>query len=174
MSLKPIKILQKKAEDLVKLVRDNCAISSLNTPQYGIKQGQQIATWIQAHKDILTEIATLRLRIAKTNLETMVDIRMDNGTLVTKSLAYWIHRKRELAGLELSMWSALTDRDIKEGVFAAQGRVAGQDQDKVEVKIVRFYEPAQRDAKKMSLYAEPTLIDSTLEIVNAVTDLLEI
>jgi len=42
----------------------------------------------------------------------------------------------------------------------------------VEVKIVRHYDPVQRD-KMMAIYRdEPHLIDAALEVVNATTDLL--
>ena len=43
----------------------------------------------------------------------------------------------------------------------------------MDIKIVRFYELETRD-KKVDLYqSEPMLIDSRLEIINAITDLIE-
>ena len=41
-----------------------------------------------------------------------------------------------------------------------------------EVRVRRYYDPAQRD-EKLELYrSEPSTIDATLEVSNAVTDLI--
>jgi len=170
--LKKIKDLRRKADDLVKLVRDNCAISSLTKPVYGTEQKAKIDGWIQAHKDICKEIATLKMRIAMTNHNTMVEIELPSGKRVVNSIAYWIHRRTELATMEYQMWNALTDRGIQEGIF--QQNRSSTDQDSVKVEVVRFYDPATRDNMKMDLQSEPSVIDGKLEIVNAITDLMEL
>ena len=42
-----------------------------------------------------------------------------------------------------------------------------------EVKLIRYYEPAKRDTAMDILRREPYTIDGALEVVNAVTDLVE-
>lgn len=165
-AMKKIKDLQIKAEDLKKKVSQFCAIQSVETPLYGKDQAEKIKEWLQGYGDILKEILKLRISVQRTNLDTDVTIELD-GKQVTKSIAEWIHRRKDLAGLEQQLWSSLTDRGLKEGILQnSQG-------EKVEVKIVRFYEPSQRD-KFIELYrSEPSKIDSTLEVVNAVTELIE-
>lgn len=163
--LKKIKELEKKAEDLRNLVGGNCARSSMETDKYE-KQSQIVAGWIQAHSDILKEILRLRIAIQKTNLETEVTIEIGNKA-VTKTIAEWIHRRRDLASDEYRMWNKLTDRGIVEGIATSPSG------DKVEVQIVRFYSPAERDSQKELYQSEPIIIDSKLEVVNAVTDLIE-
>jgi hypothetical protein len=167
-ALKQIKDLKRKGDDLKVLVRDNCALSSMDTPKYGdnAAQTKQVRGWIQAHQDIMKEINRLRVAIQKTNIMTDVTIELD-GTQVTKSIAAWIHRRRDLAKEDLDMWSSLTDRNIKEGIVKTPSG------EQYEIKIVRFYDPAERDNKRNLYASEPSMIDAKLEIVNAITDLIE-
>jgi hypothetical protein len=61
----------------------------------------------------------------------------------------------------------LSDRGLKEGLIKnSQGET-------VEVKIVRYFDPAERDKKVAMFKSEPHEIDAALEVVNAVTDLIE-
>lgn len=164
-ALKKIKELQKKADDLRDLVKANCARSSLESDQYE-NQRNKVEGWIQAHSDVLKEILRLRIAIQKTNLECMVVIEI-GGKNVTKSIAEWIHRRRDLSGVELSMWDRLTDRGIQEGY------VKGPSGDNIKIEIVRHFNPEKRDEMKSMLQSEPFVIDSKLEVVNAITDLIE-
>lgn len=165
-AMKKIKDLQIKAEDLKKKCSQFCAIQSVETPLYGKDQSEKIKEWLQGFHDITKEILKLRISVQRTNLATSVTIEL-GGKQVTKSIAEWIHRRKDLAGLEQSVWSSLGDRGLKEGILQnSQG-------EKVEVKIVRFYDPSERD-RNIELYrSEPSIIDSTLEITNAVTDVIE-
>ena len=126
-ALKKVKDLQRKASDLRVLVKDHCALSSFETQKYP-NQKKQVTEWMQAHSDVLKEILRLRIAIQKTNLETEVVIEIGNKQ-VTKSIAAWIHRRRDLANEELQMWNQLTDRGIKEGV------AKGPTGDPIEIKV---------------------------------------
>lgn len=164
-ALKQIKDLQRKADDLRKLVKNNCARSSLESNRYPDQQ-KKVSEWIQAHSDLLKEILRLRVAIQKTNLETTVAVELD-GKRVSKTIAEWIHRRRDLAAEDFKMWSSLTDRGVKEGM------VNGPSGDAIIVKVVRFYDPEEKDHKQELYQSEPTLIDAQLEIANAITDLME-
>lgn len=169
--LKKVKDLQKKAEDLRVLVRDNCVRSSLETDKYP-EQTKKVSGWIQSHSDLLKEILHLKIAIQRTNLETEVTIELGEKVVI-KSIAEWIHRRGNVRGreglsnLELSMWEKLGDRGIQEGYATSPSG------DKMEVKIIRFFDPAERDKRRLDLQSEPITIDSKLEVVNAVTDLIE-
>lgn len=164
-ALKQTKDLQRKADDLKDLVKNHCAITSLESQKYP-NQTKQVSEWMQAHSDILKEVLRLRLAIQRTNLAVEVTIEL-GGKQVVKSIAGWIHRRRDLASMELSMWNMLTDRNIQEGMIKSPSG------DTVEIKINRFYDPAERDKKKDLYSSEPSIIDGKLEIINAVTDLVE-
>lgn len=168
-AMKQIKELQEKAEDLRKKVGEHCAIRSFETPTYGDRQGQQIQEWIQAHSDILKKVLELHLAVQKTNLQTAVSIKLGDVE-VTKSIAAWIHRRRNLAESERAMWARLTDKNIKEGEILPSS-VPGQPGEKV--KIVRYFDPTVRDTKIELYRTEPGIIDRTLEVTNAVTDIIE-
>lgn len=164
-ALKKIKDLQRKADDLRILVATNCARSSLETDKYS-GQAAKVEGWIQSHSDVLKEILRLRTAIQKTNLETEVPIELGSKTVI-KSIAEWIHRRRDLAAEELGMWDSLTDRGIQEG------NVKGPSGDTIEMKIVRHYDPEKRDNMRELFQSEPIIIDSRLEVINAITDLIE-
>jgi hypothetical protein len=164
-ALKKIKDLQRKADDIRELVKQHCAISTLETPTFE-NQYEKVNGWIQSHSDLLKEILRLRVCIQRTNLDTQVTIEFENGK-ATKSIAEWIHRRRDLAGEELKMWAGLSDRGIREGDTQGPGGTI------VNIKIVRYYDPDRTFEMRSSLKSEPMTIDSTLEVTNAVTDLIE-
>jgi hypothetical protein len=164
-ALKETKELQRKAEDLRKKVAQHSAHLNYETPVYP-DQKKQVREWIQAHSDIVKKILELRIAIQRTNLVTPVTIEV-GGKAVTKTIAEWIHRRRDLADEELAMWKSLTDKNLKEGTAKQSNEQT------IEVKIVRCYDPEERD-NKMDIYSsEPTTVDAKLEIVNAVTDLID-
>ena len=146
-------------------VSATCANLDIETPVYADPKGQ-VSEWIQAHHDLLKEILKLRVGIQRTNLNTQVAIEV-GGVSVTKSIAEWIHRRRDLAKAEMDIWTKLGDRGLKEG-FMGQSTGA----EPRAVKIVRHFDPKQRDAKIDEFRSEPSKIDAALEVVNAVTDLV--
>lgn len=163
-ALKQLKDLDVKAKELRTKIQEHSAYTSLETPRYP-DQKAQVTSWLQAHRDVLFEIETLGYRLQKTNILTQVTIAV-GGKDVTKSILQWISRRTKLAELERQSWAILTDRNIKEGNFESS---AGT----MEMKIIRAFDPKERDEKVEALRAEPALINAALEIVNATTDLLE-
>lgn len=165
-ALKKIKDLQRKCEDLAKKIGQHSADLDYETPLYQ-NQADQLRDWTQSYTDCVREIARLRVAIQRTNVLTGVTITLGN-TPVTKCIAEWIHWRRDLAKLSEAVYKQMTDKNLKEGrVIQSTGQV-------VEVKIRRYYDPAERD-RKLELYrSQPSLIDAQLEIVNATTDLLEV
>lgn len=163
-AMKKLKDLQVKAADLQAKVGQHCANLDIETPLYADPKGQ-VAEWIQAHGDILKEVLRLRVAIQRTNINTPVTIEL-GGQQVTKCISEWIHRRRDLANTEMQMWGKLNDRGLKEGAInsttGAEPRL---------VKIVRHFDPKERDAKLDLYRSEPSKIDGTLEVVNAVTEL---
>ena len=72
----------------------------------------------------------------------------------------------DLATLENTMWTKLTDRNLKEqNLQTAPGGPV------TEVRIRRYYDPKERDAKLELYRSEPSIIDATLEVVNATTEI---
>lgn len=164
-AMKKIKDLQLKAEDLRGKAAKYCADLDYETPVYP-DQKKQVSEWIQAHTDILKEVLDLRVSIQRTNIVTDVTIELD-GKQVTKTIAEWIHRRRDLAKSDYDMWSKLGDRALREGnMQSSTGTVT-------MVKIRRYFDPGTRDVMLELYRTEPSKIDATLEVVNAVTNLIE-
>lgn len=164
-AMKEIKALRVKAEDLRKKVAQYCAKVSFETNTYP-DQVSQVKEWLQSHHDTTKRMAKLQVSIQRTNLATNVSIGLQ-GKQVEHSISEWILRRRELAELERQAWAGLTDKGIKEG------QATQSDGTKVDIKIVRFFDPSQRDEFIASFREEPGIIDRTLETINAVTDLIE-
>lgn len=164
-AMKLIKELQIKADDLRKKVAQYCANLDFETPMYQ-DQAEQVRQWIQAHGDINKKILELRFAIQKTNLATSVEIEI-GGKRVVRTVAEWIHRRRDLAKADETMWSQLSDRGLKEQrVQTTPGGPV------TEIKIRRYFDPLKRD-EMIELYrAEPGIIDRTLEVTNATTELV--
>lgn len=168
-ALKQTKDLARKADDLRGKIATFCADMTHEAPVYGTEeqQRQQVASWLQAHSDVLKEILRLRVAIQRTNLETKVAIDIGSKT-VTKTIAEWIHRRKDLAGYEAEAWGRLGDKNLPSS--AKIKSTSGSD---LETKIRRYYDPKQRDEMRELFISEKALIDGRLEIVNAVTDLIE-
>ena len=164
-ALKKQKDLAIKAEDLRTKIGQHSADLNFETPVYE-DQKSQVASWLQAHSDILKEMLRLRIAVQRTNLATNVTIDLA-GKSVTHSIAEWIHRRKDFAPAEAAAYAKLTDRNLKEGV-AQQSSGAT-----IDVKIRRYYDAKTRDENIAKYKSEPHVIDSTLEVTNAVTDLIE-
>ena len=168
-AMKQIKDLQEKAQDLRDKVAKYCGDIDIETPTYGTEQDQreQVATWVQAHRDVLQEILKLRLAIQRTNLATQVSIEL-NGKTVTKPIAGWIHRRKDLAGLERDLYVRATTKASQ----LQNGQLRTTSGELRDVHPRRYFDQAEFDAATEALRSEPMKINATLEVVNAVTDVI--
>ena len=165
-ALNKVKDLDTKVKDLTYKIGCCCADTELDTPLYPDQKGK-ISEWLQGVHDITLEIETLKHRIQKTNVMTEVPIEL-NGKIITKSITRWIIRRRDLAGKDLSAWMQLSDR----GLRAQSSQSSNSNETKI-YKVRRYFDPAEKD-KMTGLYSsEPSIIDGKLEIINAITELLE-
>jgi uncharacterized protein Yka (UPF0111/DUF47 family) len=166
-ALKKIKDLRRKADDLKEKIKLHCADLDCETAPYP-DQRRQVAEWLQAHSDIIKEILHLKMSISRTNLATLVTIEL-GGKQVTKSIMEWIERRRELAKLEEDVHRMLTDRGLKD---TYQNQLTPN----APITIIKkrlYFDPVERDRKIEMFRSEPSIIDATLEITNAITSLIE-
>jgi hypothetical protein len=165
-AMKLVKELLVKADDLRKKIASHSAHLNIETPVYK-DQTSQIETWLQAHVDIMQEIGRLRVAIARTNLATKVTMKMGDKN-IEKTITEWIVRRTVTAALDAAAIASLTDRNLKE-----QDLITGPGSPVTQIRIVRCYYPKARDNALAIYKDEPGLIDRTLEVVNATTDLIE-
>ncbi len=171
--LKKVKDLQRKADDIRKKIRDNCADLDNETPTYETetKQREQIKQWLQSHSDILKEIIHLKLSIQNTNLNTIVPVQVEDGKYVEKSIAYWIQRRDVVSKLEVQAYAVLTNRNLQPMVKRDRDNPSNPDE---IIKVRRYYDQKLRDEMVEKYTSEPVRITAALEITNATKDLLEI
>ena len=164
-AMKQVKQNKEKITDLQNKISQYCANLSFETPLYGSETKTKVNEWLQSCADLTQDNIKLLCSISKTNLNTDVTIEL-GGKQVKKTIAEWVWRRREYAAIDLATYSKLTDRGLKEGSAQTSPGVM------TEIKLVRHYDPVIRD-EKLSMYrSEPHQIDSALEVVNAVTDLV--
>lgn len=165
-AMKRVKSNKEKIADLQKQIGQFCANLNFESPTYGIETANKVAEWLQGCDDLSKQNAKLLVAIQRTNLATPVTITLGEHS-VTKSIAEWVWRRREYAALDLKTWMQLTDRNLKEGTGVNSSGTP------VEIKLIRHYDPVRRD-KMVAMYkSEPHEIDSALEVINAVTELVE-
>jgi hypothetical protein len=166
-AMKRVKANKEKVADLQKQIAQYCANLNFETPTYGHDTSAKVRDWLQSCDDLSQQNAKLLVAIQRTNLATPVTITLGDKA-VTKSIAEWIWRRREYAAVDLKTWSMLSDRGLREGT--TQNSTGAT----VEVKIVRHFDPSQRDRMLSMFKSEPHEIDAAMEVVNAVTDLIEV
>lgn len=165
-AMKQIKANDAKIIDLQNKIALNCANLNNETPMYGTETTKQVQSWIQSCLDLTQDNAKLHTQIQRTNLTTNVTMQLGDKS-VTKSIAEWIWRRRLYAAVDLKTINQLTDRKLREGTITSSTNVP------TEVRIQRHFDPVMRDNMAAIFLSETGVIDSNLEVVNAVTDLLE-
>lgn len=167
-ALKELPLIDKKLEKNNALIVSYAASVDAGTVHNGLKfasveeQTNQVAALIQSSEDLVARKAKIRKALAKTNATMVVAIGAK-----TKTITEWIeYRKGGLAALQ-SAYSRLKDDHVANEVRnvkfdGTQG-----------IKIVRHYDEANRNAKLNEILELATKIDTTLETVNATTDLIE-
>lgn len=166
-AMKRVKANKEKIVDLQNRIKTNSAYLSFETPLYPDAK-DKIVEWSQSCFDTAQENVRLLTAIGRTNLATQVTITL-NEKAITKPISEWVWRRREYATLDMNTYAAMTDRGLKEG--QAPSSVPGGEP--VKVAIVRNYDPALRDKMIAVFRTEPHEIDSALEVVNAITDIVE-
>lgn len=167
--LKEIKQNKVKIVDLQTLIDKHSAHLDISTPEYGDNTKKKIAEWIQSIHDTTKRNIELLLAIQRTNLETKVKVKIGDD-IIENSIAHWIWRRREYAAIDLATWQKLTDKGLRD----QRMKLPPNNEDK-DVKVVRNFDPEQRDSKIMKFKLEASKagpIDAALEIANAVTDLI--
>lgn len=164
-AMKDIKRLEEKCADLQTKISTYCADLDVENPTYP-DQKATVTGWLQGVHDSLKEAMRLKIAIQRTNLSTQVLIEL-GGSSVSQSIAEWIIRRRSFAEIERATWNKLTNKNLQEGM--------GQKTDgaKFPVKIRLYFDPVQRDSKVEEYRSEPSIIDRTLEVINATTNIIE-
>lgn len=161
--MKEVQRLELKHDDLQKKIAAHCADLDFENPTYP-DQKSVVTGWLQGAHDSLKEAMRLKIAIQKTNLGTIVPIEL-GGNKVEHSIAEWIIRRRLYAERECKAWEKLSNKGLKEGQFQkSDGSMIG-------VKTRLYFDPMERDRKIEEFRSERGIIDRTLEVINATTEI---
>ena len=164
-AMKRIKENKEKISDLQEKIHKNAAHMSIEKLEYD-EPAEKVEAWVRSCLDLSQENVRLLTAIARTNLATEVTIDIGDNQ-IKKTIAEWVWRRREYAALDYATIGKLTDRGMKDATI--QNSAGGI----TEVKVIRNYNPLVRDARMEEFRSEPHRIDAALEVINAVTDLVE-
>lgn len=163
-ALKEVEACREKIRSLSQKISENSAHREDKPTEY-VDPKEEIQSWQTKIHAATSRMEELLLRISYTNLKTLITIEI-NGNSITKSIAGWVYRRRELSRLDLMAWNVCTNKRLR-------AEVDIKDTNKV-FRVVLNYDPKTRDRKVEEYTSEPGIIDSRLETVNAVTELLEL
>lgn len=167
-AMKRIKENKEKIADLQKKIAQYHVNMSYETPVYGDETKTRISEWLQSCHDLTLNNVKLLTQIQKTNLATQVTITLGDRA-ISKSIAEWVWRRREYAKIDFTTWSQLNDRGLKDMLTPATVQGA----EPTKITVVRHYAPVQRDLHLEIYRSEAHKIDAALEVINAVTELLD-
>lgn len=167
-ALKSVKNLKRKLSDLHTKINTYSADNDTEDSTYP-DQREQVSSWLQACEDTNKEICSLVHRIHKTNVTTPISIEVDTGKIVTKTIDEWLLRLNGLAANDKKTWESLDVRSIN---THQPYKLAGSTKEYV-VKRRLYFDPKKRDTKIEEYTSELIKIQSKLEIVNAVEDLVD-
>lgn len=167
-AMRKIKTLDERLSGLVIKIREHSSDNGEGEPVYITVQDQvnKIKEWVQCYKDTVKEIERLRVAIQRTNIAVEVPVTMSDDSIVKKTIAAWIHRRRDLSKKDAHAWEALRCPHKPRAVLETDGKGAC-------INPRRYYDMNGRDSMLAILQAEPNCIDAALEIANATTDIIE-
>lgn len=126
------------------------------------EQTKQVASLIQSSEDLVSRKAKIRKVLSKTN--ATIEVTIDGNV---KTISEWIEYRKAGLNLLQRSYNQLQDnqciREVQSTKFDGQQGI----------KVIRHYDEATRNAKLNAILELASKIDTTLETVNATTDLVE-
>jgi hypothetical protein len=167
-ALKEFPLLEKRIEKNIELVQKYSSELDLGKAEYTFgsneNQTKEVTSLLQSTDDLIARRAKLRRALAVTNAKIKVTILGKERTITE-----WIEYREKGCDLQVKALNALNDKTASLQLQANQGKLdlaAG-------VRVVRFYDEKEKNEKANKLMEEKSVIDASLEIVNATTDLTE-
>jgi len=167
-ALKELKIIEKKMTKNTDMIGEYASILSTEKAAFGDEKSQakKVQELIQSNRDLMERYLKLKKAIEKTNLVVSVEI---GGVKYPISDALTI--KRKLAAGMIGTYNALTTRAAESRIGIR--RMQSSSEPGQVVAVVRLYDEKEKLAG-LSLWQDLyDNIESRLEVVNAMTDLVE-
>jgi len=165
-AMKKLKVILKRLQDNTQQIAAYSSILSTEKPAFGSEEEQRrkVKALVQANNDLLGEYLTLKQQIEATNLKITVEIGGKKWT-ISELLVI----KRVLAQYMVNTYNAMTTASAEQRMKAGFGKTA---EGSSPLALRMFEEKDRLDgiSKWQDIYSN---IDSRLEVVNAMTDLVD-
>lgn len=166
-ALKNLKTIEKRVEKNCAQITEYCAYVSVETPHFETqeKQTQEVASLIQANRDLTTEYLRLKSAIEVTNLNTSVTIGER-----THSVSELVTIRRVCGKFVANTLNALTPRIATTRLQQAFNRPGGINITEPP-KVIAAYREEDKNKALREWEEFTSSIDGRLEVVNAETEL---
>lgn len=165
--MKQLKITEKKMSHNADRISEYAAIISSEKPIFGTEaeQRKQVGALIQSNTDLAKEYLRLKARVDLTNLQTQVTIGKETFTI-----ADLLQIKRNVAGLMKLTYTSLNDKKAEYRLQSIRLGATGTKPPHIE----RMYDETAKYQGLQYWQGIEDEIETRLEVINAMTELVEI
>lgn len=165
--MKRLKIIEKKMLHNAERINQYASMLSTERPIFGTdtEQRKQVEQLIQSNVDLGKEYLSIKCRVDKTNLETVVTVGKENF-----AIADLLQIKRSVAALMKRTYQSLNDQQAEMRLRTIrQQPAAGEKPPHVE----RMYDENKKYEGLQYWQGLEDEIEQRLEVINATTELVE-
>lgn len=168
--MKRLRVIKKRMISNIESINKYAAIVSNERPMFGSEdeQKKEVKQIIQSNLDLLKEGLKLKKRVERTNLQIVVEMDGEKYTISDMLIL-----KREYVQLIVQTYDALNTNQaqMKLNAMSRQHHVAGQQGESLRIDHMFDEKEKNKELRKwQDLYDN---IDSRLEVINAITTLLD-
>lgn len=167
-AMKKLKVIEKRIDANSLRIQEYASLASNERPYFSTEkeQGNQVASLIQANKDLVAEYLNLKKRVDMTNLKTQVTIGKDSF-----AIADLLILRRGLSKKMQVTFHALNDKQALQKIQVQQ-RVTPIGEK--APFVIRCYEENQKHEWLQYWQGLDDEIEQRLEVINATTPLVEL
>lgn len=164
--IKKLKLIEKRMMEHTEQIKKYSSIVSCEKPVFGteLEQRRKIAELEQSNMDLCTEYLKIKKNLEFTNLVTPVTINK-----ITYSISDLISIKRKIADIMIKTQMSKSEASGNEKLRLY---LSNKDRDNTP-SVVILYDEQQKNDRIRFWQDLKNEIDSTLEVVNATTDMKE-
>lgn len=166
-AMKDLKLIESKMKKNIEYINNYSSALDTEKLPFGSEEDQkkEVQRLIQSNNDLAERYLYLKAAIERTNLSTKV---MIEGGKREYTIFELLNIKRTLSAYLKSTYVSLSPKEGNSRLVRAQSAM-----NSVVPKVVTFYSEREKNEKLDELERFFTSITSRLEVVNAVTDLIE-
>lgn len=166
--LKELKLIESKMKKNNEKIEKYSSILDNERPQFESEshQIQEVKNLVQSNKDLQERYLELKAAIERTNLSTKVKI---DGQAKEHTIYELIIIKRKLGDLIKQTYTSMNTKQAASRLSSSRSSLGGS----IAPKVVPLYDERTKNEALDAHENFMSVIDGRLEVVNAVTDIIE-